>query len=482
MLSPPTSPDPATNVQTESSEDDLCLLSAAAVTGTEAPKAFRMNGQVGDKMLVMLVDSGSSHSFVNTEMARNWAGVQLMKQPLKVKVADGAVTVCDKELPVCEYKIQGVLFRSTFKLFPLGCYDIILGMDWLESRGLMTVNWTDKTMAFNHKGKPVLLRGVARSSNICTAISSMQLNLLQARTAISHLLIVAPVKPEVDTTEVPAPIQTLLGEFQELFDEPKGLPPQREFDHIIELIPGAQPVNVRPYRYNPAQKDEIEVQVNEMLRQGIIQHSQSPFSSPVLLVQKKDGEWRFCIDFRHVNAITVKNRYPIPVVEELLDELHGATVFTSLDMRAGYHQIRMRPEDEAKTAFQTHHGHFEFKVMPYGVTGGPFTFQKGMHIVLRPWLRKGVLVFIDDILVYSTNLEEHVTLLRSVFQQLAKYSFKLKLKKCAFGQPQLRYLGHVISAEGVRTDPKNIDKVQAWAQPTSVKELRQFLGLAGYYR
>lgn len=142
----------------------------------------------------------------------------------------------------------------------------------------------------------------------------------------------------------------------------------------------------------------------------------------------------------------------------------------------------MRPGDEAKTAFQTHHGHFEFKVMPYGVTGGPFTFQKGMHIVLGPLARKGVLVFIDDILVHSKTMKEHVRLLRSVFQSLREHAFKLKLKKCSFGQTQLRYLGHVISAEGVHTDPKNIEKVQAWQPPASVKEPRQFLGLAGYYR
>uniref|UniRef100_A0A8R7P4B6 Reverse transcriptase domain-containing protein n=1 Tax=Triticum urartu TaxID=4572 RepID=A0A8R7P4B6_TRIUA len=141
----------------------------------------------------------------------------------------------------------------------------------------------------------------------------------------------------------------------------------------------------------------------------------------------------------------------------------------------------MRPGDEPKTAFQTHHEHFEFKVMPYGVTGGPFTFQHGMHIVLGPLLRHGVLVFIDDILVFNKTLQKHIQLLREVFQRLEKYSLKLKIKKCVFAQPQLRYLG-VISAEGVHTDPKNIKKVQSWSSPTSVKELRQFLGLAGYYR
>ena len=145
-----------------------------------------------------------------------------------------------------------------------------------------------------------------------------------------------------------------------------------------------------------------------MLAQGIIQPSVSPFASLVLLVQKKDLTWRFCVDYRHLNAIKIKNRYPLPVIDELLDELTGARVFTSLDLRAGYHQIRMRPEDEHKTAFKTHHGHFEFKVLPYGATGGPPTFQGGMNIVLAPFLHHGVLGFIDNILVYSEDLDSHI--------------------------------------------------------------------------
>ena len=205
-----------------------------------------------------------------------------------------------------------------------------------------------------------------------------------------------------------------------------------------------------------------------MLDAGIIRPSTSAFSSPVILVQKKDKTWRPVYDYRKLNAITVKSKYPIPVIDELLDELAGACWFSKLDLRAGYHQIRLAPGEEHKTAFQTHHGHFEFKVMPQGVTGGPFTFQSAMHIVLAPFVRKGVLVYIDDILVFSATLKEHVLLLRAVFQRLEQYSLKVKLKKCAFAQPQLRYLGHVISAEGVHTDPRNIEKVQNWSAASAV--------------
>ena len=254
------------------------------------------------------------------------------------------------------------------------------------------------------------------------------------------------------------------------------------FDHSIPLLPGASPVNLRPYHYNPAQKTEIEKQVSDMLQQGVIQRSASPFSSPVLLVQKKDGSWRFCIDYRHLNAITIKNRYPLPIIDELLDELAGTCWFTSLDLRAGYHQIRMKPEDEHKTAFKTHHGYYEFKVMAYGLTGAPATFQGVMNTIFEPFLRKGVLVFIDDILIYSRTLEDHIRLLRAVFSVLTEQKLKVKRSKCVFAQSSLTYLGHVISAQEVSTDARNIQSVLHWPVPSNVKEIRGFLGLAGYYR
>ena len=226
------------------------------------------------------------------------------------------------------------------------------------------------------------------------------------------------------------------------------MPPQREFDHKITLTPGSRPVNLRPYRYSPEQKDEIEKQIVEMLRQGIIRLSTSLFASPVLLVQKKDKTWRFRIDFRYINALTLKNRYPLPIIDELLDELAGAAWFTSLDLRAGYHQIRMAEGEEHKTAFQTHQGHYEFRVMPYGLTGAPATFQNAMNTILAPLLRRCVLVFIDDILVYSKTLEEHKEHVRAVFVLLEQHQLKVKRSKCTFAQQQLKYLGHVISAAG----------------------------------
>jgi hypothetical protein len=192
---------------------------------------------------------------------------------------------------------------------------------------------------------------------------------------------------------VPEELVALLDEFGDVFATPTGFPPSRDCDHIIPLVHGATPVSVRPYIYPPANKDEIEWQIQIMLREGIIQHSTSPFSSSVLLVKKKDKSWRFFVDFRHLNAITLKCKYPVPLIEDFLDELGKASWFTSLDLTAGYHQVRLKEGEAYKTAFQTHTDHYEFRVMAFGLSGAPAIFQKAMNTTLAPFLRKCVLVF-----------------------------------------------------------------------------------------
>jgi hypothetical protein len=200
------------------------------------------------------------------------------------------------------------------------------------------------------------------------------------------------------------------------------------------------------------------------------------------MVKKKDQTWRPCIDFRHLNALTVKSKYPLPVINELLDELHGACWFSKLDLRAEYHQIRLTEGDEHKTAFHTHHGHYEFTVMAFGLTCAPATFQAEMNMTLAPVRRKYAVIFFDDILVYSTNYQEHLQHLNFVLQLLQDNQWKVKISKCSFAQPSIHYLGHVISASGVATDEAKIETVKEWPTPVDVKQLRNFLGLAGYYR
>jgi hypothetical protein len=438
---------------------DPPVISLGAITGIRTEDTMQVYVTIGNDQFIALLDSGSTHNFVSGEVARR-VGLQFTPCPgAGVIVANGDRVACRGLARDVGVRIADEVFAVDCYSIPLDRWDMVLGITFLRTLGPILWDFDDLCMAFTRNGHRVFWRGIGSTRH--DVQSTRRLNTIHKEHAL---------------------LDTLLHSFEDVFATPEGLPPERACDHRIHLLPNTAPVAVRPYRYPQLQKDELEAQCAAMLQQGIIRPSTSAFSAPVLLVRKHDGTWRFCVDYRALNQTTVKDKFPIPVVEELLDELKGARFFTKLDLRSGYHQVRMHAGDIEKTAFRTHEGHFEFLVMPFGLTNAPATFQSLMNTVLRPFLRKFVLVFFDDILIYSPSWSAHLQHLNAVLSALREHQLKLKRAKCSFAQSSVAYLGHIISADGVAMDKEKVEAVSSWPQPRSVRGLRGFLGLAGYYR
>ena len=275
----------------------------------------------------------------------------------------------------------------------------------------------------------------------------------------------------------------MIREFLDVFPkELPGVPPEREVDLSIEVVQGTTPILRTPYHMAPTKLKELKTQLQELLYKGFIRPSVSPWGAPVLFVKKKDGTLRMCIDYQQINKVTVKNKYPLPRIEDLFDQLRGASVFSKIDLRSGYYQLRVKEVDVPKTAFRTRYSHYEFLVMPFRLTNAPAAFMDLMNRVFCPYLDQFVVVFIDDILVYSKNAQEHEHHLRIVLQTLRENQLFAKLSKCDFWLKEVSFLGHIVSAEGIRVDPAKIEAIVNWKPPRNVTEVRSFLGLAGYYR
>jgi hypothetical protein len=272
-------------------------------------------------------------------------------------------------------------------------------------------------------------------------------------------------------------------EYPNIFpDDLPGRPPKRDIEFIIDLLPGTAPIAKRPYRMSVGELEELKKQLKELLHKGYIRPSSSPWGAPVIFVEKKDGTQRMCVDYRALNEVTIKNKYLLPRIKDLFDQLKGAKVFSKIDLRSGYHQLRIRPSDIAKIAFTTRYGLYEYTVMSIGLINAPAYFMYLMNKVFMEYLDKFVVVFIDDILVYSKNEEEHEGHLRLVLQKLRENQLYAKFSKCEFWLNEVSFLGHVITDGGIAVDPGKVKDVLKWEPPTTVSEIRSFLGLAGYYR
>ena len=278
---------------------------------------------------------------------------------------------------------------------------------------------------------------------------------------------------------------SLLRKFDHLFPNelPHGLPPTQAACEVVPLVHGSKPPYRRHYRLSPAERTEIERQLALLLEQGLIQPSSSPFGAPVLVVQKPNSSaFRIVFDYREINKLTVKNRWTIPRIQDLYDSFHGKTVYSSLDLLAAYHQIALPASDVPKTAFTCHMGSYEWRVLPEGLSNAPSVFTRTMSQVLAPYIGKFVLVYLDDICILSSSVEEHYQHLEQVFELLAQHRLVLKLSKCAFFKSELKYLGHIISADGIRADPAKLAVIQNWQYPPDKHELRRFIGLVSYFR
>jgi hypothetical protein len=283
--------------------------------------------------------------------------------------------------------------------------------------------------------------------------------------------------------ESPVEKISVVYEYPDVFPhELSGMPPDRDIEFAIKLQPGTAPISKRPYRMPPAELAELKKQLQELLDKGFIRPSTSPWGCPALFVKKKDESLRLCVDYCPLNAVTIKNNYPLPRINVLFDQLVGAKVFSKIDLRSGYHQIKIRASDIPKMAFSTRYGLYEYLVMSFGLTNSPAYFMYLMNSVFMPELDKFVVVFIDDILVYSKDEDEHTEHLHIVLQRLRDHHLYAKLSKCDFWLREIKFLGHTISQDGISIDPKKVQEVMDWKPPSTRRQIRSFLGLAGYYR
>ena len=462
-------------------------LSTNSVVGLTNPGTMKVKGNIKGTKFVVLIDCGATHNFIAENLVTPLSLSLRETSNYGVILGSGTTVkakgICDQvKVKIGKWKVV-----DSFLPLELGGVEVILGMQWLHSLGVTEFDWKKLIMTFQHEGKKVVIRGDPSLTKTMVSLKSLMKTwnsedhkyLVECR-AMEGVISMEESHTE-DLAAVDSVIPPLLKKFNDVFEWPDTLPPKRDIQHHIHLKQGVDLVNVRPYRYAYHQKEEMERLVDEMLKTGIITPNTSPYSSPVLLVKKKDGSWRFCVDYRALNNVTIPDKFPIPVVDELFYELNGANMFSKIDLKVGYHQIRMHQGDVEKTALRTHEGHYEFLVMPFGLTNAPSTFQ-ALNRIFRPYMRCFVLVFFDDILVYSKGVAKHVQHLEIMLDSLRENELYANLTKCSFAKSRIRYLGHFISEEGVEVDPEKIRAIKEWPTPTCVREVRGFLGLTGYYK
>ncbi|KAK4382892.1 Transposon Tf2-12 polyprotein [Sesamum angolense] len=397
----------------------------------------------------VLIDPGSTHSYISSELASKILGKNSpLGYNLMVYLPVGGGVVVNSVRKGSIVRIGDVNLPVDLVVMDLKEFDVILGMDWLEQHRAVVYCYKKEVM-IESSGKPIVVFvGDRQVVPVCviSAIEARRLMLEGCEAYLAHVIDAEKVSPTLE--EIP-----VVRDFPEVFpDDLPGLPPHREVNFTVETLPGVAPISIAPYRMAPVELQELKKQLEELLEKGFVRPSTSPWGAPVLFVKKKD------------------------------DQLKGATIFSKIDLRSGYWQLRIAEKDILKTAFRTRSGHYEFLVMPFGLTNAPAAFMALMNRTFQEYLDQFVIVFIDDILVYSKNREEHEQHLRIVLQILKEKELYAELSKCEFWVNQVVFLGHVISGDGVMPDPSKVKAIMEWRVPKNATEVRSFLGLAGYYR
>eukprot|EP00253_Pinus_taeda_P027714 PITA_27714 len=417
------------------------------------PTMVEFEGKISNLTISVLIDPGAMLSYVNPKVVER-CNIQSVKfkNPWLVQLATGAKRRVTAKINDYSFTIADQPITADLNILPLGSYDILIGMDWLEKHWSLVDCKTKIIYYRDQQGNNKEMQGIKRP--------------VQVRPITANQLVKCVRKgcQYVFPKEIP------------------GLPPRRNIDFTIELVPGVAPVSRAPYRMSVPELTELKMQLQELLDKNYIHPSVSPWGAPVLFVKKKDGTLRMCIDYRQLNKLTIKNKYPLPRIDELFDQVKGATVFSKIDLRSGYHQIRIKDEDIAKIASRTRYGHYEFVVLPFGLTNAPATFMCLMNGIFHPYLDQFVLIFIDDILIYSRTIEEHHKHLGIILQTLREHQLYAKFSKCDFFKEEIQYLGHVITKDGIAVDPEKIKAIMEWPVPKYVADVQSFMGLAGYYR
>jgi hypothetical protein len=459
---------------------------------------MQLHGTLNSYPVRLLVDSGANTNYVSTEFIRNNnIRINTASTVNTVTLADGSQQGSRGTLEHACITIGTYIDHFDFTVLPLPKYDAILGLAWLASLN-PTIDWITQSITLVHDGRKHMFTTNTEPTSTSSQKSLNTLIMTQAslKHSIKHheihsLVLVQHTSDtslhltSIDTdTESQTLRKSILTEFKDVFppDLPPGLPPRRDVDHKIELTPGARP-SIRPtYAMSAKELEELSSQLNELTKQGFIRPSKAPYASPVLFVKKKDGSMRMCVDYRALNQATIKNKYPLPRIDELFDRLAGAKYFTKLDLRSGYHQIRIAEEDIEKTAFRCRYGHYEYLVMPFGLTNAPATFMHLMNTILRPHLDHFVVVFLDDILIYSRTLADHHRHVKQVLQILRQHKLFAKESKCEIVQHCVEFLGHRIDSHGLHMMTEKLDAIREWPPLTKVEDIRSFLGLCGFYR